>query len=102
MKVFATNKSKLMPLVGRSVTIDKEKIAIFEISDGRIFAIADYCPLTKAPILEGLVSGEYVYEPMRDYKISLVDGRIQEPDEGQVTVFPVTVEGDAIYVELPQ
>lgn len=102
MKVFATNKSKLMPQVGRSVTIDNQKIAIFEISDGRIFALADQCPLTNGPILEGLVSGEYVYEPMRDYKISLVDGKIQEPDEGQVPVFPVTVEGDEIYVEFPQ
>ncbi|WP_424685411.1 nitrite reductase (NAD(P)H) small subunit [Enterococcus sp.] len=100
MKVFATNKSKLLPLVGRSVTIGDQKMALFEVSDGRIFAIDDYCPLTEAPLLEGMVAGEYVFEPMRDYKISLLDGKIQEPDQGQVAVYPVSVVGDKVYIEL--
>lgn len=100
MKVFATNKSKLLPLIGRSVIVANHKIAIFEITDGRIFAIEDFCPLTQAPLVDGLVAGEYVFEPMRDYKISLVDGKIQEPDQGQVAVYPVILEGDEIYLQL--
>lgn len=100
MRVLATKKSKLIPRVGRSVVLEKQKIAIFQISDGRIFAIEDYCPLTKAPVLEGIVSGEYLYEPMREYKISLVDGAIQEPDEGQLKVYPVEVIDDDIFVEV--
>ena len=99
-KVFATTKSKLLPRIGRSVTIEDQAIAIFEISDGRVFAIEDFCPLTQGPVLEGMVSGEFLYEPMRDYKISLVDGKIQEPDEGQLKVYPVTIENDAIYLEV--
>lgn len=100
MRVLATKKSKLIPRVGRSVVLEKQKIAIFQISDGRIFAIEDYCPLTNAPVLEGIVSGEYLYEPMREYKISLVDGAIQEPDEGQLKVYPVEVINDDIFVEV--
>ena len=50
--------------------------------------------------MEGMVAGEYVFEPMRDYKISLVDGKIQEPDQGQVAVYPVSVVGDKVYIEL--
>lgn len=100
MRVLATKKSKLIPRVGRSVVLEKQKIAIFQISDGRIFAIEDYCPLTNAPVLEGIVSGEYLYEPMREYKISLVDGAIQEPDEGQLKVYPVEVIDDDIFVEV--
>lgn len=100
MRVLATKKSKLMPRVGRSVVLEEQKIAIFQISDGRIFAIEDYCPLTKAPVLEGIVSGEYLYEPMREYKISLIDGVIQEPDEGQLKVYPVEVIDDDIFVEV--
>lgn len=100
MRVLATKKSKLIPRVGRSVLLEKQKIAIFQISDGRIFAIEDYCPLTNAPVLEGIVSGEYLYEPMREYKISLVDGAIQEPDEGQLKVYPVEVIDDDIFVEV--
>lgn len=100
MRVLATKKSKLIPRVGRSVVLEKQKIAIFQISDGRIFAIEDYCSLTNAPVLEGIVSGEYLYEPMREYKISLVDGAIQEPDEGQLKVYPVEVIDDDIFVEV--
>lgn len=100
MKVLATQVSKLMPLVGRSVTVNGEKIAVYQLSDGRIFALEDHCPLTGAPILEGLVAGEYVFDPMRDYKISLLDGKIQEPDEGQLKTYPVTVTGDDIYLEI--
>lgn len=100
MKVLATKQSKLMPRVGRSVMINDQKIAIFQLTDGRIFAIEDHCPLTNAPVLEGIVSGEYLYEPMRDYKISLVDGMIQEPDEGQLKVYPVEVIDDDIFIEV--
>ncbi|BCA84980.1 nitrite reductase NAD(P)H small subunit [Enterococcus saigonensis] len=100
MKVLATKKNKLIPRVGRLVTLNDEKIAIFMTSEGNIYALADYCPLTEGPILEGMVSGEYVYEPMRDYKISLVDGRIQEPDEGQIKTYPVILEEDKVYVEI--
>ncbi|MEO1770107.1 MULTISPECIES: nitrite reductase (NAD(P)H) small subunit [Enterococcus] len=100
MRVLATKKSKLIPRVGRSVVLKDQKIAIFQVTDGRIFAIEDYCPLTKAPVLEGIISGEYLYEPMREYKISLVDGVIQEPDEGQVRVYPVEVIDDDVFVEV--
>ncbi|GCF95389.1 assimilatory nitrite reductase [NAD(P)H] small subunit [Enterococcus florum] len=100
MRVLATKKSKLIPRIGRPVVLEDQKIAIFQVSDGRIFAIEDYCPLTNAPVLEGIVSGEYLYEPMREYKISLVDGVIQEPDEGQLKVYPVEVIDDDIFVEV--
>lgn len=99
-KVLATEKAKVMPQVGKAIVIGDTKIALFETTEGKFYALEDYCPLTKAPILEGLVAGDYVFEPMRDYKISLVDGKIQEPDEGQVKVFPVTVAGDDIYIEI--
>ncbi|MBU5584511.1 hypothetical protein KQJ29_33535, partial [Enterococcus sp. S181_ASV_20] len=54
----------------------------------------------KRQVLEGIVSGEYLYEPMREYKISLIDGKIQEPDEGQLRVFPVEIIDDDIYIEV--
>lgn len=100
MKILATKQSKMMPRVGRSIVIDDLKIAIFQTSDLQLFALADCCPLTDAPILEGVVSGHYVYEPMRDYKISLEDGKIQEPDEGQIKTYPLEIRGDDVYIEI--
>jgi len=100
MRILATQKNKLMPQVGRSVQIDSQKIALFQTSDGAIYALEDYCPLTDSPILEGVVSGTYLYEPMRDYKISLVDGKVQEPDTGQLKTYSVFLDGDDVYLEV--
>ena len=99
-KLLVTKKSKLLPRIGRSITLKDQKIALFQLTDGRVFAIEDFCPLTNAPVLEGIVSGEYLYEPMREYKISLIDGKIQEPDEGQLKIFPVEIIDDDIYLEV--
>ena len=102
MRVLATKKSSLMPRVGRSVILDDEglKVAVFETSDGAIFAVEDYCPQTGGPVLEAVVSSHYIYEPMREYKISLEDGKLQEPDEGQLRTFPVEVVGDEVFIEV--
>lgn len=99
-KIFVTTTDKMMPRIGRSVDLGDTKIALFQTTQGNIYALEDFCPLTGGPILEGIVSSEYLYEPMRDYKISLVDGRLQEPDEGQINTFPVIVEGEKIYLEI--
>ncbi|CZQ81576.1 nitrite reductase (NAD(P)H) small subunit [Trichococcus collinsii] len=98
-KIFLTTKNTLLPQIGRSVSIGNKKIALFQLSDGRITAIEDFCRLTDGPVLEGTVSGEYLYEPMRDYKISLIDGCIQDPDEGQLKVYELLIEDGDIYLK---
>ncbi|CZQ80315.1 nitrite reductase (NAD(P)H) small subunit [Trichococcus ilyis] len=98
-KIFLTKTETLLPQIGRSVSIGSKKLALFQLSDGRITAIEDFCPLTGGPVLEGTVSGEYLYEPLRDYKISLIDGRIQDPDEGQLKVYELLQEDGNIYLK---
>ena len=43
--------------------------------------------ILKVVLSDGLVSGEYVFCPVYDWKISLVNGQVQAPDEGQVKVY---------------
>lgn len=99
-KIQVTTTDKMLPRIGRSVIIGDIKIALFQTTKGDIYALEDFCPLTGGPILEGIVSSEFLYEPMRDYKISLIDGQLQDPDEGQIRTFPVTVEGEKVYIEM--
>lgn len=99
-KVLATQVSKLIPQVGRLVHIEDKQIAIFQLTDGRVFAIDDICPLTQGPVLESIVAGEYLYEPMRDYKISLVTGQIEDTEGAYMTVYPVEVVANDIYIEV--
>jgi nitrite reductase (NADH) small subunit len=89
-----------MPIrAGIAVKVDHKEIALFKLTNGQVRAIENRSPNPKGGILsDGLVSGEYVFDAVYDWKISLQDGKVQAPDVGQVRVFPVEVEGDIIYI----
>jgi len=96
---LAAHYSDLPVRTGYAVTINDIDIALFKVTNGKVYAIENRSPHPKGGVLtEGLVSGEYVYCPVYDWKISLVDGRVQAPDVGQVKTFQVEVEGDNVYI----
>lgn len=97
-KVFVARFDELPPLIGREVIVNEHKIAIFRLSDDRIQAIGGICPHSHGPLAEGIVSGEYVYCPLHEYKVSLIDGKVQEPDEGCVATYETMIEDDHVYV----
>ncbi len=98
-RVAVANYSKLPQRAGYKVTVGEHEVAIFKVTNGNVYAVENRSPHPKGGVLsEGLVSGEYVFCPVYDWKISLVDGKVQAPDEGQVQTFPVEVEGDTIYL----
>jgi nitrite reductase (NADH) small subunit len=100
-RVAVAKYSKLAERAGLSITIDQKEIALFKLSNGEVRAIENHSPHPKGGVLtEGLVSGEYVFCPVYDWRISLVDGKVQAPDEGQVRTFSVEVENGIVYITL--
>lgn len=98
-KVKVARYSELPVRTGQAIEIDGEKIALFRLTNGAIYAIEDKSPHPKGGVLsEGLVSGHYVFCPVYDWKISLIDGKVQAPDEGQVKTFEVEMEDDDIFI----
>lgn len=98
-RVAVANYSKLAERAGALIKIDQIEIALFKLSNGDVKAIENHSPHPKGGVLsEGLVSGEYVFCPVYDWKISLLDGKVQAPDEGQVKTFPVEIEDDLVYI----
>jgi nitrite reductase (NADH) small subunit len=89
-----------LPLkAGYAVKADDTELALFKLSDGSVRAIENRSPNPRGGILsDGLVSGEYIFDAIYDWKISLVDGKVQAPDEGQVRVYPVEIEEDIVYI----
>lgn len=98
---FLTEVSELVPRVGRLVKVQDDEIAVFLLSDNEIVALENFNPLTKGTIVDGTVSGAFLYEPMRDYKISLKDGMILDDDaEGvQIRTFPVEITAGRVYLK---
>jgi nitrite reductase (NADH) small subunit len=98
-RVAAAKYSKLPLRAGYAITIEGQNIALFKLTNGDVKAIENRSPNPKGGVpSDGLVSGEFVFDAVYDWKISLVDGKVQSPDEGQVRTYPVEVEDDIVYI----
>jgi nitrite reductase (NADH) small subunit len=98
-QTLVANYSDLPVRAGYSVKVDNSEVALFKVTNGKVFAIENRSPHPKGGVLtEGLVSGEFVFCPVYDWKISLADGKVQAPDVGQVKAYQVEVEGDNVYI----
>ncbi|MEW9701280.1 nitrite reductase small subunit NirD [Paenibacillus sp. SI8] len=87
--------------LGKAVQLGETEIAVFRVAEDLLYALENRTGHKKGgPLAEGLVSGDYVYCPLRDCKISLLTGEVQLPDTGQVRVFPVKLEGSNVLVGL--
>lgn len=91
--------SKIPVRTGQVIKINGREIALFRLSNGDIRAVENKSPHPKGGTLsDGLVSGEYIYCPVYDWKISLINGKVEAPDDGQAEVFEVLVEGESVYL----
>lgn len=84
--------------LGKKMIVNERELALFHLSSGEIKAVENRCPHKQGPLAEGTVSGDFIFCPLHDYKICLSDGKVQEPDEGQVETFQVEVVGDEVFV----
>jgi nitrite reductase (NADH) small subunit len=90
---------KLGAIVVRS---NGTEIGIFRLEDDRVFAVNNKCPHKAGPLSEGIVYGDKVACPLHSWKISLVDGRAEEPDIGKTACFNTKVENGIVYLEVKE
>lgn len=102
-KVFVAKINELPEKLGRTVHVGEAglELAIFKMANGTVRVIENRCPHKGGVLAEGMVSGEHVFCPMHDWKISIVDGKVQAPDIGCVKKFEVEVINDNVFVLLP-
>ena len=75
-------------------------IAVFNV-DGEFHAMDGVCPHSGGPIGQGALSGCIVTCPWHGWQFDVTTGTHQLNANLHHPVFPVTVEGDDVYVELP-
>ncbi|RYL92101.1 nitrite reductase small subunit NirD [Sporolactobacillus sp. THM7-4] len=100
LRVCVVKLSELPVNIGKTVLVGGKSIALFILSNGSVYALENHCPHRGGVLAEGMVSGEYVFCPMHNWKIGMADGLAQEPDEGCVRTFPVEVQDDRVYINL--
>lgn len=96
--VLVGKTTDLPEKLGKTITIGTKEIAIFKLESGKIRAIENRCPHKGGVLAEGIVSGDYVFCPMHDWKISVCDGKVQAPDEGCVKTYPIEIINDEVFI----
>ncbi|WP_068505057.1 nitrite reductase small subunit NirD [Paenibacillus kribbensis] len=87
--------------IGRTIRLEGKEIAIFRTSENKLYAVENSCPHPKGgPLTEAIVSGHYIYDPLRDWKIDLETGIVQDPDTGQVKTFAIREDGEEVKISL--
>ncbi|KAA9023960.1 nitrite reductase small subunit NirD [Niallia endozanthoxylica] len=99
-RVKVAKVSEMPKNIGKTIKIGVNEIALFHLESGEFRAIENRCPHKGGVLVEGIVSGDYVFCPMHDWKISVVDGLVQKPDNGCVKTFQVEVDHEDVYILL--
>jgi nitrite reductase (NADH) small subunit len=98
-RVEVTDYEELPVRTGKVFRIGNEEIVLFRLTNGDVRAIENRSPHPKGGTLsDGLVSGEYVFCPLYDWKVSLMTGKVQAPDEGEVKTYAVEIDGGRVYI----
>ncbi|MDX8410601.1 MAG: nitrite reductase small subunit NirD [Mariprofundaceae bacterium] len=84
----------------RTVNAGDSMIAVFRLTDDRVKAVENRCPHKGGTLAEGIISGDDILCPLHNWRISLDNGEVAEPDEGCVKTYPVKVEDGQVHLSL--
>ena len=84
----------------KAVEVDGQTLALFNV-DGTFYAINNACSHVGGPLGDGELIGNEVTCPLHGAQFDVTCGKaLSGPARGDVTSFPVSLEGDDVFVEL--
>ncbi len=87
------------PGSAKVIDADGRSIALFNV-DGSFFALDNTCPHMGGALGEGTVVGDTVTCPWHGAEFNIKTGEVQSPPAASgVRSYPVSVEGDDIFIE---
>jgi nitrite reductase/ring-hydroxylating ferredoxin subunit len=93
--------SELPPGAGRQLQVEGRAIAVFNVG-GKIHAINGSCSHRGGPLGEGQLAGSVVTCPWHGARFDVTTGAVLSPPAPtNVESYRVSLDGDAIVVELP-
>ena len=100
LQVPAGRIEDIPPGEGREFAIAGQRIAVFRMRSGEVYAISAVCPHRDGPLADGLTGGATVICPFHGRKFDLITG---EASEGcGVQTYPVHLEENGvIMITLP-
>ena len=97
----------IVPNTGVCALVGGQQVAIFRLDDESLYAIDNYDPFSRANVLSrgivGDVKGEVVVaSPVYKQHFSLASGVCLEDPGVRIPVFPARLEGERVWVQVPQ
>jgi len=99
-RIKVARTSDVAPGRGALVQVDGREIALFNV-EGCFYAIDAICPHQGGPLQDGDIEGESVICPLHDYDFNLKTGESSVAPDLRVMTFPVTIEGEEVFLDLP-
>ena len=99
-RVRVGNAGDVPPGQGRVVDVEGKSIALFNVS-GRYYATDNSCPHRGGPLGDGDLDGTIAVCPWHGWRWDVTTGANVNNPAVTVSCFPVTVEPDGIFIELP-
>jgi 3-phenylpropionate/trans-cinnamate dioxygenase ferredoxin component len=94
-----TDLDEVTPL--RRVDVNGVPICLARLASGEIYAISDVCSHEEIELSDGELDGEDVECPAHGSRFNVRTGEVSGlPAEDPVDTYPVTIEGDEIFVEV--
>ena len=94
---LAAGTSSIPIKEGRRVSHGDFEVALFNLGE-RYLAVDNRCPHKSGPLADGMLSGNAVFCPLHNWKISLETGCALMGGNGSIKVYPVKVVGSKIYI----
>lgn len=92
--------TNIPPGEGRVYSVEGERIAIFRMRSGEVYAVQADCPHRGGPLADGLVGGASLICPLHAWKFDLKTGQALFGDCGLKT-FPVRVDASEQIILFP-
>ncbi len=100
-KVRVASLQDLTPGTGKEVVAGGRVLALFLI-DGRVSAIDGVCAHAGGPVAKGIVNGNVVTCPWHGWQYDVTTGKHCLNDRICQEHFEVSVEGEDVFVEVPE
>jgi nitrite reductase/ring-hydroxylating ferredoxin subunit len=101
-KVFVATASEVPVDALKRVIADSQEICLAHAEDGKFYAIGDVCTHEEFLLSQGELFGMDVECPQHGSRFNLVTGKVTGlPAVIPAKTYPVTVDGDDVYVEVP-
>lgn len=97
--LIGTNKELPPPGEAREFEIGERMICVANIN-GEYSALDNVCPHRGGPLGQGYLEGDRIVCPWHGWQFHAKTGAVEHAPDQKIATYPLTIEGDAVFVEL--